>query len=119
MVPLDSTLQFKSPLHKMTLTTPTCLWNDSASIEELTWSIENGDVVISPPCVWQRRYNSSDIEVISRINDPIAPRIVDCLLDKFPDFARAYNENGLTPAEFDTFGPTAAPSASSSPPAPR
>ncbi len=35
---------YKSPLHKMTLTTPTCLWNDSASIQELTYSIENGAV---------------------------------------------------------------------------
>ena len=35
---------FKSPLHKMTQTTPTCLWNDSASIQELTYSIENGAV---------------------------------------------------------------------------
>src|SRR5260370_40466584 len=33
---------FKSPLHKMTQTTPTCLWNDSASIQELTYSIEHG-----------------------------------------------------------------------------
>jgi transaldolase len=35
---------FKSPLHEMTQTTPTCLWNDSASISELTYSIENGAV---------------------------------------------------------------------------
>ena len=35
---------FKSPLHKMTQTTPTCLWNDSASIEELAYSIEHGGV---------------------------------------------------------------------------
>ncbi len=28
----------------MTQTTPTCLWNDSASIEELTYSIEHGAV---------------------------------------------------------------------------
>src|SRR5580704_13934460 len=35
---------FKSPLHKMTQTTPTCLWNDSASIEELSYSIEHGGV---------------------------------------------------------------------------
>src|ERR1700758_1692262 len=35
---------FKSPLHKMTQTTPTCLWNDSASIQELTYSIEHGAV---------------------------------------------------------------------------
>ncbi len=65
-----------------------------------------GDVVVSPPCVWQRRYNESDIEVIPRIDIPVAPRIVDTLLAKFPDFARAYSENGLGPAEFDTFGST-------------
>src|ERR1700679_1158015 len=33
-------VSFKSPLHKMTQTTPTSLWNDSASIEDLTYSIE-------------------------------------------------------------------------------
>ena len=35
---------FKSPLHEMTQATPTCLWNDSASIQELTYSIEHGAV---------------------------------------------------------------------------
>jgi transaldolase len=35
---------YKSPLHEMTQTMPTCLWNDSASIEELTYSIEHGGV---------------------------------------------------------------------------
>ena len=35
---------FKSPLHEMTQTTPTCLWNDSASIQELSYSIEHGAV---------------------------------------------------------------------------
>src|SRR5215468_11793339 len=33
---------YKSPLHEMTQTTPTCLWNDSASMQELTYSIEHG-----------------------------------------------------------------------------
>jgi transaldolase len=37
-----SAVAYKSPLHEMTQTTPTCLWNDSASIEELTYSIEHG-----------------------------------------------------------------------------
>jgi transaldolase len=35
---------YKSPLHEMTQTTPTCLWNDSAAIQELTYSIEHGAV---------------------------------------------------------------------------
>ena len=38
------TTSYKSHLHEMTQTTPTCLWNDSADIEELEYSIENGAV---------------------------------------------------------------------------
>lgn len=37
-------ITYKSPLHKMTQTTSTCLWNDSASIKELSYSIEHGAV---------------------------------------------------------------------------
>lgn len=37
-------IQFKGPLHKMTQTTATCLWNDSASIQELSYSLEHGAV---------------------------------------------------------------------------
>jgi len=33
---------YKSPLHQMTQSTPTCLWNDSASVRELSYSIEHG-----------------------------------------------------------------------------
>jgi transaldolase len=35
---------YKSPLHEMTQSTSTCLWNDSASIQELTYSLEHGAV---------------------------------------------------------------------------
>lgn len=65
-----------------------------------------GDVVISPPCAWQQRYNESDIEVTPRIDTPVDPKIVDTLLKKFPDFKRAYMEVGLTHEEFDSFGST-------------
>jgi transaldolase len=65
-----------------------------------------GDVVISPPCAWQRRYNASGIEAIPRMDNPVDPRIVDTLLKKFPDFERAYTEKGLSHEEFDTFGST-------------
>jgi transaldolase len=65
-----------------------------------------GDVVISPPCAWQRRYNASDIPVIPRIDAPVDPRIVEDLLKRFPDFQRAYSEDGLAPEEFDSFGAT-------------
>ncbi len=35
---------YKSPLHQMTQTTPTRLWNDSASTKELLYSMEHGAV---------------------------------------------------------------------------
>jgi transaldolase len=65
-----------------------------------------GDVVISPPCPWQKRYNACDIEIVNRIDTPVDAKIVDTLLRKFPDFERAYTENGLSHEEFDTFGST-------------
>jgi len=71
------------------------------------WSeLIGGDVVISPPYKWQLRFNSSDIEVVPRIANPVDAKIVDTLLRHFPDFTRAYNEGGLSPQEFDSFGPT-------------
>lgn len=39
-----SAVAYKSPLHEMTQCTPTCLWNDSASLPELSYSIEHGAV---------------------------------------------------------------------------
>ena len=35
---------WKSPLHEMTQTTPTALWNDSADLEELTFALAHGAV---------------------------------------------------------------------------
>ena len=35
---------FKSTLHEMTQTTPTVLWNDSATLSELTYAISQGAV---------------------------------------------------------------------------
>jgi len=65
-----------------------------------------GDVVISPPYSWQIRFNSSDIQVRPRIDAAVSMDIVETLLAKFPDFGRAYNENGLSLDEFDSFAPT-------------
>ena len=40
----EKALSYKSPLHEMTQVTPTCLWNDSAALAELTYSLEHGAV---------------------------------------------------------------------------
>ena len=65
-----------------------------------------GDVVISPPHSWQVRFNASDIEVRPRMHEPVQAKVVEELERRFPDFGRAYTENGLSLAEFDSFGPT-------------
>lgn len=65
-----------------------------------------GDVVISPPYSWQIRFNASDVEVRPRIDNPVDAHIAQELSRKFGDFRRAYNEDGLSPNEFDSFGPT-------------
>lgn len=65
-----------------------------------------GDAVVSPPSKWQKRFNSSDVTVENRISTPVDPKIVDELLNKFPDFVRTYNEDGLSVDDFDTYPPT-------------
>ena len=71
------------------------------------WSeLVGGDVVISPPYAWQRRFAASDIEIRSRIDTPVDRAIVDDLSRRFADFRRAHDERGLTVDEFDTFAPT-------------
>jgi len=71
------------------------------------WSeLIGGDIVISPPYAWQVRLNKSDIEVVPRIDRPVAPELVEELGRKFVDFQRAYTEKGISIAEFDSFGPT-------------
>jgi transaldolase len=73
----------------------------------MQWSeLVGGDVVISPPHKWQVRFNASDVGVTLRMDGAVDPKIVDTLLGKFPDFQRAYNEDGLSLQEFDTYGPT-------------
>jgi transaldolase len=73
----------------------------------MQWSeLIGGDVVISPPSAWQKRFVTSDITVVPRIGTPVAPLVVDDLYRRFADFRRAYDEDGLAVSDFDTFGPT-------------
>ena len=73
----------------------------------LHWSeLIGGDVILTIPCEWQRLFNASDIEVRARFHDPVGPEILDELYRKFPEFRKAYDVDGLTVPEFDTFGAT-------------
>jgi transaldolase len=73
----------------------------------LHWSaFIGGDVIVSIPHKWQVLFNASDVDVRNRINDPVDPEIVDGLYRHFEDFRKAYDEDGMTVQEFDTYGAT-------------
>ncbi len=65
-----------------------------------------GDLILSIPYEWQLQYNASHLEVTERMSQAVDPGIVAELLQKIPDFRRAYEEDGMTIAEFDTYGAT-------------
>lgn len=71
------------------------------------WSeFVGGDVVVSPPFAWQKRFQTSGIVPTPRIDVPVDPRIVDALYDRLGEFRKAYDADGLSPEEFDTYGAT-------------
>lgn len=73
---------------------------------QLHWTeLAGGDVILTIPYVWQKRFNASGIEPRPRFHEPVAPAIVTELAARFPDFRRAYDERGLTLDELDDFGP--------------
>jgi transaldolase len=65
-----------------------------------------GDLVLSLPYEWQLKANASDIKVKERMSNPVDQKIIDAMYAKIPDFRRAYDEDGMTVDEFDTYGAT-------------
>lgn len=73
----------------------------------LHWSeLIGGDIVLTIPYAWQRRFNASSVEVVPRFDDPVDPAIVGQLCETFEDFRRAYEPDGMRPDEFDAYGAT-------------
>jgi transaldolase len=71
------------------------------------WSeLIGGDIVLTIPYEWQLKINASDIPVVERIHNPVDPKIVETLYARIPDFRRAYDADGMAPAEFDGYGAT-------------
>src|ERR1022692_4102169 len=89
MTSAETSVTYRSPLHKMTQTTPTCLWNDSASIDELTYAIEHGavgatcnpviamSVLAGDTATWRLRTESLLRELPTATEDTIAWKLVE------------------------------------------
>jgi transaldolase len=79
----------------------------AAMRHRLHWTeLVGGDVVLTMPHAWQLRFDASGIDPEPRIDVPVDAAYVDDLLGRVPDFRRAYEPDGLTVAEFDTYGAT-------------
>jgi transaldolase len=74
----------------------------------LHWTeLVGGDVVLTMPYAWQLRFEKSGIDPVSRIDVPVDQTLIDDLLARIPDFRRAYEPDGMVPAEFESFGAAA------------
>jgi len=73
----------------------------------MQWSeFIGGDVVVTIPYKWQKRFNASDIEVVERMDRPVDAKIVADLSKRFKEFRKAYEPDGMKVEEFDDYGAT-------------
>lgn len=110
--------QYRSPLHEMTCTTPTVLWNDSCSVQELTYAIEHGAVgaTANPVIVgtvlqqemhlWKERIPKLIAEMPQASEDEIAWKLMEEISAKGaellrPAFERSNGRNGRLSIQTD------------------
>jgi transaldolase len=71
------------------------------------WSeLIGGDVVLTLPSSWQKRFNASSVEVRPRIDDEVDPSIIR-QLETLEEFRRAYDPDLLPIETVDSWGATA------------
>ena len=71
----------------------------------MQWSeFIGGDVVLTIPYKHWKNFNASSVEAVPRMDKEVDPKIISSLLSHFNDFKRAYEEDGMTPQEFEHFG---------------
>ena len=74
----------------------------------LHWTeLVGGDVSMTLPYPWQVRFNRSGIVPEPRMDLPVDPSLLADLYERIPDFRRAYDPDGMTPAEFEGYGASA------------
>ncbi len=68
------------------------------------WSeLIGGELSMTIPYEWHKRFNASDVEVVSRIDDPVPEEWMNELL-KLDDFHKAFDEDGMAPEDFVKYG---------------
>ena len=64
-----------------------------------------GDVHITINWSLAQELIEADGEIVSRIDVETSPTVIDELCEKLPNFKKAFQEDGLSPEEFENFGP--------------
>lgn len=62
-----------------------------------------GDLVLTIPYEWQKKYNNSNYEITNRIDEPVQEHYL-AQLNELEEFHKAYDEDGLTCEEFEHYG---------------
>ena len=65
-----------------------------------------GNLIHTIPYKWQLRYNGSDMVVADTTNVDPDPTMIEVLKNNFEDFVKAYEPDGMSIEEFDTYGAT-------------
>lgn len=108
----------QSPLRRMTETTPTCLWNDSASFDELTYSIEHGavgatcnpvivlDVLKQEMRLWQDAIRQLIRDLPAATENEIGWKVVEAISRRsaallLPTFEKEHGKNGRLSVQTD------------------
>ena len=71
------------------------------------WTDLIGDGVIQTmPYKWWKQFNASIFTPERSLERPVADPVLRALVDNFPDFRRAYAEDGMQPTDFVHYGAT-------------
>jgi transaldolase len=74
---------------------------------QLHWTeLVGKGIILTMPYAWWKQFEASGIRVEETLSRPVDLAVVDELYGKFEDFRKAYDEGGLSPAEFAGFGPS-------------
>ncbi len=65
-----------------------------------------GDIAMTIPPRWIKRFVNSDVKVQSNIDKPVDYKYIEQLSKYIPDFVKAYQPDGMTVEQFETYGAT-------------
>ena len=74
---------------------------------QLHWSeLIGGNIIHTIPYKWQKRYNNSTVEIKNTTDQPMDPKVIKELSEKFEDFRKAYDPYGISHEDFENYGAT-------------